>query len=51
MIDLMADDAQFAEILNGIRLLFGLIFLVKIDNNLAMSGIVFPLHLAVSEPR
>ena len=30
---------------------FGLIILVKIDNNLATGGIVYPLHHAVLEPR
>ena len=33
------------------RLPFGLIIFVKIDNNLATGGIVYPLHLAVLEPR
>ncbi len=47
----MAGDIQLAEILNGIRLPFGIIFLVEIDNNLATDGIVYPLHHAVSEPR
>ncbi len=32
-------------------IMFGLIILVKIDNNLATGGIVYPLHLAVLEPR
>ena len=50
-VDLLAGDIQFAEILNGIRLPFGLIFLVKIDHNLTTGGIVYPLHLAVSEPK
>ena len=47
----MVGDILYAEKLNGLRLPFGLIFLVKIDNNLAMGGIVYPLHLAVSEPK
>ena len=50
-VDLLAGDIQFAEILNGIRLPFGLIFLVKIDHNLTTGGIVYPLHLAVLKPR
>ncbi len=47
----MVGDILYAGILNGLRLPFGLIFLVKIDNNLATDGIVYPLHLAVLKPR
>ena len=47
----MAGDIWFAEILNSLRLPFDLIFLVKIDNDLAMGGFVYPLHLAVLEPQ
>ena len=46
----MVGDILYAGILNGLRLPFGLIFLVKIDNNLATGGIAYPLHLAVLEP-
>ena len=37
----MVGDILYAGILNGLRLPFGLIFLVKIDNNLATGGIVY----------
>ena len=47
----MVGDVSFAEILSGIRLPFDLIILVKIDDNLATGGIVYPLHLAVLKPR
>ena len=47
----MVGGVYFAEMLNCIRLSFDLIILVRIDNNLAMGGIVYPLHLAVSEPK
>ena len=50
-IDLMVGDVYLVEILDGMRLPNGLIFLVKIDNNLATDGIVYPLHHAVSECR
>ncbi len=47
----MAGDIQFAEILRGLRLPFGWIFLVKIDNNLATGGLVYPLYFGVLEPQ
>ena len=50
-IDLMVGDVYLVEILDGMRLPNGLIFLVKIDNNLATGDIVNPLHHAVSESR
>ena len=50
-IDLMVGDVYLVEILDGMRLPNGLIFLVKIDNNLATGDIVNPLHHAVLEFR
>ena len=47
----MVGDVQLAGILNGIRLLFGLTFLVRIDDNLVTGGIVYRIHHTVSEPK